>query len=149
MKIYAENREAKFNYEILEKFTAGLVLNGQEVKSIKTGKSTIRASYVTLKGNEAFLTGAVIPPYQPNNAPKDYNPERSRKILLTKKELDYLAGKGREKGLALVPLKLFDSRAMIKLELGLARGKKKKDKRESIKKKESAREIERALKTRG
>ncbi|MDP2909814.1 MAG: SsrA-binding protein SmpB [bacterium] len=149
MKVYAENREAHFNYEVLEKFAAGLVLNGQEVKSIKTGRATLRGSYVVLKNSEAFLTGSAIPPYQPNNAPKDYDPQRLRKLLLTKKELNYLIGKSNEKGLALIPLKLFDNRAMIKLEFGLGKGKKKKDKRESIKKKESEREIERELKTRG
>lgn len=149
MKVYAENREARFNYEILEKFEAGLVLNGQEVKSIKEGKATIRGSYIVLKGEEAFLIGATVPPYQPNNVSKDYDPQRSRKLLLNKKELQYLTGKGEERGLALIPLKLFDKHAIIKLEFGVGKGKKKTDKRESIKKRETEREIERELKMRG
>ncbi len=146
MKIYAENKEAHFNYEILEKLDAGLVLIGQEVKSIKEGKATIKGAYVVITNNEAFLIGATVPPYQPNNAPKGYNPARSRKLLLTKKELNYLIGKSEEHGLALIPLKLYDKYAMIKLEFGIGKGKKKRDKRESIKKRETDREIERSLK---
>jgi SsrA-binding protein len=149
MKIYAENKEAHFNYEILEKLDAGLVLIGQEVKSIKGGKATIKGAYVVITNNEAFLIGATVPPYQPNNAPKGYNPSRSRKLLLTKKELNYLIGKSEERGLALIPLKLYDKYAMIKLEFGIGKGKKKRDKRESIKKRETKREIERELKIRG
>jgi SsrA-binding protein len=149
MKIYAENKEAHFNYEILEKLDAGMVLIGQEVKSIKEGKATIKGAYVVITNNEAFLIGATVPPYQPNNAPKDYNPSRSRKLLLTKKELNYLIGKSEERGLALIPLKLYDKYAMVKLEFGIGKGKKKRDKRESIKKREAKREIERELKTRG
>ena len=149
MKIYAENKEAHFNYEILEKLDAGLVLIGQEVKSIKEGKATIKGAYVVITNNEAFLIGATVPPYQPNNAPKGYNPTRSRKLLLTKKELNYLIGKGEERGFALIPLKLYDKYAMVKLEFGIGKGKKKRDKRESIKKRETNREIERELKTRG
>jgi len=146
MKIYAENKEAFFNYEILDKFDAGLVLIGQEVKSIKEGKATIRGSYIIIRDREAFITGATIPPYQPNNAPVDYDPQRSRKLLLTKKELNYLIGKSEEKGFALIPLKLYDKYAMIKIQFGIGKGKKKKDKRESIKKREIEREIDRSLK---
>jgi len=149
MKIYAENDKAYFNYNILEKFEAGLVLLGTEVKAIKTGKVTIKGSYVTIEDNEAYLTGANIPPYQPKNAPPDYNPQRSRKLLLEKKEIDSLVGKSKESGIALVPLKIFDKNAKIKLEFAIAKGKKKYDKRETIKKRDTQREIDKALKSRG
>jgi len=149
MKIYAENDKAYFNYTILEKFEAGLVLLGTEVKAIKTGKVTIKGSYVTIEDNEAYLTGANIPPYQPKNAPPDYNPQRSRKLLLEKKEIDSLIGKSKESGIALVPLKIFDKNAKIKLEFGIGKGKKKYDKRETIKKRDTQREIDKALKSRG
>jgi SsrA-binding protein len=149
MKIYAENDKAYFNYNILEKFEAGLVLLGTEVKAIKTGKVTIRGSYITIEDNEAYLTGANIPAYQPKNAPADYNPQRSRKLLLEKKEINTLVGKSKESGIALVPLKIFDKNAKIKLEFGIGKGKKKYDKRETIKKRDTQREIEKALKSRG
>ena len=149
MKIYAENDKAYFNYNILEKFEAGLVLLGTEVKAIKTGKVTIKGSYVTIEENEAYLTGANIPAYQPKNAPENYDPKRSRKLLLEKKEIDTLVGKSKESGIALVPLKIFDKNAKIKLEFGIGKGKKKYDKRETIKKRDTQREIDKALKSRG
>ena len=146
MKIFSENKKAYFNYEILEKFEAGLVLLGTEVKSIKLGRINLAGSYAVPRGEEFFLVGAKIPPYQPKNAPTDYNPERSRKLLLNKKEIKYLIGKVKERGLTLIPLKIYTKNANIKLEFGIARGKKKFDKREAIKKKETSREIERVLK---
>ena len=149
MKIYAENDKAYFNYEILEKFEAGLVLIGSEVKSIKTGKITIKGAYVVIKDGEAYLIGANIPAYQPKNAPPDYDPKRSIKLLLEKAEIDSLIGKSKTAGIALVPLKIYDKNAKIKLEFGVGKGKKKFDKREDIKKRETKREIERELKSRG
>jgi len=146
MTTYADNRKAGFDYEILEKFQAGLVLNGQEVKSIKSGRIQLAGSYVVTRGDELFLLGATIPPYQPNNAPRDYNPERSRKLLLNKKEIKYLLGKVNERGLTLVPLRVYTMGAKIKLEFGLGKGKREFDKREKIKKRDTDREIERALK---
>ena len=146
MAVYAENRKAHFDYEILETFQAGLALQGQEVKSIQNGRIQLAGSYVVFRGDELFLIGAHIPPYQPANAPADYSAERSRKLLLRKEELRYLLGKGKEKGLTLVPLSVYNTKRKIKLEFGLARGKKKADKREDIKKRETKREIERALK---
>lgn len=145
MKILAENKKAYFNYQILEKFEAGMVLIGQEVKSIKIGRINLAGSYVVLRDNEAFLVGCKVPPYQPKNAPSDYNPERSRKLLLKKLEIKYLIGKSKQKGLTLVPLKVYTKRGNIKLEFGIARGKKKGDRRELLKKKEVKRRIERAL----
>ena len=146
MQIYADNRKALFNYEILEKFQAGLVLNGTEVKSIKSGRIQLAGSYVVARGEELFLVGATIPPYQPNNAPRDYNPERSKKLLLNKKEITYLLGKVKERGLTLVPLRVYSMKAKIKLEFGLGKGKREFDKREKIKKRDAGRDMERALK---
>lgn len=149
MKILALNRKAKFNYEILDKFEAGLVLNGQEVKSTKSGRMSLKGSYVVLRRNELYLVGANIPPYQPKNAPPDYNAERSRKLLLNKAEIKQLIGKTKEKGLTLIPLKVYTKYAKIKLEFGIGKGRAKTDKREIIKKRQAQREIERELKLRG
>lgn len=147
MKIFAENKKAYYDYEILEKFEAGLVLVGQEVKSIKNGLVNIKGSYVIIDPkNEVFLIGANIPPYQPKNAPKNYDPNRSRKLLLKKSEINYLTGKTRQKGLTLIPLKIYTKNGKIKIEFAIAKGKKKYDKRESIKKREFEREKERFLK---
>ncbi|MFH1180887.1 MAG: SsrA-binding protein SmpB [bacterium] len=147
MEILAENRKAYFNYEILEKFEAGIALIGQEVKSIKNGRISLQASYVIIsQDGEPFLIGANVPPYQPKNAPGDYNPERSRKLLLKKKEIRYLIGKSQEKSLTLIPLKVYTLKGKIKLEFGLAKGKKQYDKRETFKKRDVKREIERELK---
>jgi len=149
MKIFAENRRAYFNYQILQKFEAGMVLTGQEVKSIKLGRLSLKGSYVVLRGEEPYLIGAIIPPYQPKNTPLDYELERSRKLLLNKKEIKKLIGKIRERGLTLVPLRVYTKNAKIKLEFGIGRGKRKIDKRELIKKRETEREIEREIKLRG
>jgi SsrA-binding protein len=146
MAVYADNKKARMAYSILETFQAGLALNGQEVKSIKGGRINLAGSYVTFTGEELFLVGATIPPYQPANAPQNYNSERPRKLLLRKEELRYLIGKVKEKGLTLVPLKVYTNKRKLKLEFGLVKGKTKADKREDIKKRETNREIERALK---
>ena len=148
MRVLAENKKAYFNYQILEKFEAGISLIGQEVKSIKLRRINLAGSYVVLKNSEVFLVGANIPPYQPKNIPPDYNPERSRKLLLKKSEIKYLIGKVKQKGLTLVPLRVYTKRGKIKLGFGIARGKKKVDKRELIKKREIEREIRRALQER-
>lgn len=147
MPILAENKKAFFNYQILEKFEAGISLIGQEVKSLKTRGVNLAGNYVILRGEEVFWVGANIPPYQSKNAPSDYNPERARKLLLKKSEIKYLIGKSKQKGLTLVPLKLYTTKSgKIKLEFALVRGKRKIDKREQIKKREVEREIQRALK---
>ena len=149
MKVLARDKKAYFKYEILEKFEAGIILIGQEVKSIKSGRINLAGSYVVLKNNEVYLIGCHIPAYQPKNAPPDYNPERSRKLLLKKSEIKYLIGKSKQKGLTLVPLRVYTKRGKIKIEFAVARGKKKVDKRELIKKREAEREIRRELKSRG
>jgi len=149
-----KNKKAYFDYEILEKFQAGLVLTGQEVKSLRTRGISLSGTYVEIKPNkngsfEAFWVGANIPPYQMANAEKSYNPQRPRKLLLNRKEIDYLTGKNKEKGLTLVPLSVYTRTYKIKLEFGLAKGKKKFDKRESIKKRDIERKIKSEINTRG
>ena len=146
MAVFAQNKKARFDYEILETFQAGIVLIGQEVKAIKTGHISIKGSYVIVKENELFLIGANIAPYQPKNAPKDYDPERLRKLLLTKSEIKHLIGKIKQKGLTLVPIKVYTVKGKVKIIFGIGRGKKKYDKREAIKKREFDREKSRALK---
>ncbi len=146
IKPITENKKAYFNYEILEKFEAGISLLGHEVKSIKLGRMNLSGCYVVLKNEEVFLVGCQVPPYQPKNTPSDYNPERSRKLLLKKSEIKYLIGKANQQGLTFVPLKVYIKGGKIKLEFGVAKGLKKKDKRDLIKKKEINREIERSLK---
>ena len=146
MQIYAENRKAHFDYEIIEKYEAGLVLIGQEVKSIKNGHINLAGSYVVFRANQPELIGSKVPPYQPKNAPADYSPERARKLLLNKKEIDYLVGRANERGFSLIPLKVYEQSGRIKLEFGLARGKKKFDKKEKIKKRDVQRDIQREFK---
>ncbi|MBI2063193.1 MAG: SsrA-binding protein SmpB [Candidatus Yanofskybacteria bacterium] len=154
MQIYATNEKARFDYEILETLEAGIVLTGQEVKSIRRGSASIKGAYVKVLGpsigsgrsTEAWLLGATIPPYQAGNAPAGYDPQNSRKLLLKRSELKYLIGKSQEHGLTLVPIKLYNKNGLIKLEIGIGRGKKKSDKREKITKREVQRKIERAIK---
>lgn len=145
MKVFSENKKALFDYEVLEKFEAGLVLFGQEVKSIRTGHINLAGTYVSLASGEPFLLGSRIPPYQPNNAGAGYKEERERKLLLNKKEIDYLAGKTKTKGFSLIPLKIYDNNGRIKLEFGLAKGKKKYDKKEKIKSRDIERDTNREL----
>ncbi len=143
MTVYAQNKKAAFDYEIIETFEAGIELKGHEVKAIKASKVSIKGAYVKILGKEIFLIGALVSPYQPGNVPKDYEEQRDRKLLLTKKELDYLIGKQKEKGLTIVPIKLYNKRGKIKIEIGVARGKKKHDKRETIKKRDVERRLRR------
>ncbi len=151
MKIFSENKKAFYDYNILEKFEAGLVLLGTEVKSIKAGRINLTGSYVVFKKptesgySEPYLTGTKVPAWQPKNAPDEYNPERHRKLLLNKKEIIYLFGKSKERGFSLIPLKIYAKDGKIKLEFGLAKGKKKYDKKEKIKKKDVDREVNREL----
>jgi len=146
MSELATNRRANYDYEILERFEAGIELHGYEVKSIKTGHVSIAGSHVTVRNGAAWLLNSDIPPYQPKNMPKDYDHSRTRKLLLNKKEIDELTGRIKEKGLTAIPLRLYTAhgkRAVIKLEIGLARSKKQYDKRELLKKKEVERTIRR------
>ena len=142
---YASNPKAGFDYEILETIEAGIILEGHEVKSIKTGKASIKGSYVKILDGIPYLIGAIIAPYQPANTPASYDPQRSRKLLLSKKEVSDLIGTSQASGTTLVPLKLYDKKGLIKLLVGIARGKKKYDKREIIKKKDVSRAKQRGL----
>lgn len=144
-QIYSANKKALYDYEITEKYEAGLVLIGQEVKSIRGGHISLSGSYVIFRQGEPVLIGAKIPAYQPKNAPADYNPEQSRKLLLNKKEINYLAGKSQERGFSLIPLKVYEKNGRIKLEFALARGKRKYDKREKIKQRDTERQIRKRL----
>lgn len=144
MEPYAFNKKATFNYEILETFTAGIALSGYEAKSIKLGRFDLTGSHAIIRGNEAYLVGATIHPFQAKNAPTDYDPTRTRKLLLKRDEIAHLIGKLHE-GLTLVPLKSYNKRGFVKIELGLGRGKKTHDKRETIKKREVEREIRRNI----
>ncbi|AKM83848.1 TPA: SsrA-binding protein [Candidatus Campbellbacteria bacterium] len=148
MATFIRNKKVSFDYEILEKFDAGIELFGFEVKSIKSNHGNIEGSHITVRGGEAFLLNANIPPYQTANTPKDYNPERNRRLLLTKKELSELSGLEEKKGLTIVPISMYNKGKKIKIEIAVVRGKKKFDKRESIKKKDTERDLRREIKSR-
>ncbi len=141
-----ENKKALFDYEILEKYQAGLVLSGQETKSAKDGQINLKGTYVTFHGGEAYVTNMHIARYKPAGQLPEYDPTHSRKLLLRKKEIAYLQGKSLEKGLTIVPLKVYIKGRLVKIEIAVARGKHKYDKREAIKKKDLKREIEKAKK---
>ncbi|MBI2623183.1 MAG: SsrA-binding protein SmpB [Candidatus Liptonbacteria bacterium] len=138
----AENRRARFDYEVLETFEAGVVLKGHEVKSVKAKRMGLAGSRAIIRGGEVYLVGAQIPPYQPLNVPPDYAPDATRKLLLKQDEIKHLVGALRE-GTTLIPLNAHLKGNLIKIELALARGKKKHDKREAIKKRDSRREMKR------
>ncbi len=146
MDTLSENRKAYFNYEILEKFEAGIELKGYEVKAMKSGKASLTGAFATIKDNQIWLTNADISPYQPKNTPADYEPTRSRRLLLKKSEIGYLIGKMTSERLTVVPLRLYNKGGLIKVEIALVRGKRKHEKRETIKKRETQREIRRTLK---
>lgn len=144
--ILAENKKAFFDYEVLKKYQAGIILNGQEVKSIKSGRMSLNGCFVVLKDNEVFLLNADVPPYQPNNIYGEYDSKRSRKLLLKKSEINELIGKSHQKGLTMIPLKVYNHKGKVKVEFALCKGKRKTDKREKIKNREADREIQRSLK---
>lgn len=140
------HKRVYFDFEILDTFEAGLVLFGHEVKALRSGKAKLEGAHVVVRGGEAFLVGASIAPYQPANTPKDYDPERARKLLLSQKELRELDTKTEEKGLTAIPIRCYSKNGKVKLEIGVARGKKKVDKRETIKARDVKRDIDRTLK---
>lgn len=142
----ADSKKARYDYEILETLEAGIELLGMEVKSIKTHGAKLEGAYVTIRGGEAYMMQMSVPAYQPSNTPPDYDPLRIRRLLLTKKEIRKLADIEAGKGLTIVPLKVYNKGKKVKVSLGIARGKKQFDKRESIKKRETDRHIQRTLK---
>ncbi len=145
MANYAENRKAKFNYEILEELEVGMKLLGYEAKAVRAGKMNLDGSYAVIRGGELFLTNARIEPYQPKNTPESYEPDRARVLLASKKEITRLADLDKQ-GLTLVPISVYNKGRVIKLRLAVAKGKKKGDKRQTVKKREAEREIRRTLK---
>ena len=148
MASYAENRKAYFDYEILEKYECGIELLGQEVKSIREGKMSLEGAFVIIRGNEAFLINSNIPPYQPKNTQKDYDALRNRKLLLTKKEILELAKNDKNKSLTIIPISVYNKNRKIKVQIALVKGKKKFDKRETLKKRATDRDIRREIKDR-
>lgn len=145
MTVLAINKRANFDYDISDRYEAGLVLTGAEVKSVKTGHISLKESFVTIKGSELYLTNANIPPYKHAGDIKNYDPTRPRKLLLKKSEIRRLIGKVRTEGLTLVPIRVYTKKRYLKLEFGIGKGKKKFDKRESIKKREEERRMRKML----
>lgn len=142
----AVNRRAHFDYEILYTYEAGISLFGFEVKAVKTGHINLAGAYAMVRASEVWLLNATIPPYQAKNTPVDYDPARSRRLLLHKSEIKELIGATTEKGLTIVPLKVYTKHNLVKIQLGLGSRKKKGDKREMIKRRDADREIARTLK---
>ncbi len=148
MKSLISHKRAYFDFEILETFEAGISLLGTEVKSIRHGQGKLEGAHVVIRGGEAFLVGSSIPAFQKKNTSTTYDPERTRKLLLTRKEIAELHQKSEKQGLTIVPIKLYNKASKLKLEIAIAKGKKKQDKREAIKKRDTNRDIERELKSR-
>jgi SsrA-binding protein len=146
IKILADNRQARFQYEFLETFEAGLVLTGTEVKSIRAGKINLRDSYGLLRNGEAWLLNAHISPHATTSVYYNHEPTRTRKLLLHKKEIRKLIGSVDREGLTLVPVKMYLKGGRVKVVLALARGKKLHDKREDLRKKDDKRDMARAMK---
>ncbi len=146
-KIVAENRKARHEYHLLERYEAGLVLTGTEVKSLRAGGATLQRAYADVRDGEVWLVGAHIAEYGQGNI-ANHDPDRDRKLLLHRKEIASLIGKVRERGFTLVPTKLYFKNGKAKVELALARGKEQRDKRRDIAKRDAERQMERALKSR-
>ena len=142
--VIQDNKKARFDYEILEVFEAGIVLMGSEVKSLRDKNIQLKDSYVSFSDGEAFLQNAHISPYQASSY-NNHHPERLRKLLLKRKEINQLMGKVQERGLSVVPLKIFFKKGLVKLDLGLVRGKKSHDKRQSIKERESNKSLKQTM----
>ena len=140
----AENKKARFDYELSETFVGGIVLTGHEAKSAKMGRMDLSGSHAIVRGGEVYLLNSSIHSFQKGNAPENYEELRTRKLLFSKKELQEIVGRI-QSGFSLVPIKAFIAHGFIKIELALAHGKKKSDKRETIKKREVEREIQRGV----
>jgi len=146
MSTYANHKKARFDYEILDTYEAGIVLTGNEAKSIRNNRAKLEGAFVVIRGSEAFIVGMQIPAFQPANAPKNYEIDQTRKLLLSKKQIAELDQKTNTDRLTCIPLKLYNKSRKIKLEVALARGKKHHDKRETLKARDNKRDIERTLK---
>lgn len=139
----AENKRARFDYEIIETYEAGIELFGFEAKAVRTGKLNLSGSYVIIRGEEAYLINADLAPYQPLNTPEDYDSKRTRRLLLKRREIKELMGRVKESGLTILPLNVYTKGTLIKIKIGLGKPKKQRDKRETIKKRETDREMRR------
>jgi SsrA-binding protein len=146
-KLITDNRRARYDYELLERLEAGIVLTGTEVKSLRAGKASLQHAFAHVRDGDVYLVGANIPEY-PQASRQNHDPDRDRKLLLHRREIDSLAGKVKEKGLTLVPTRLYFKDGRVKVELALARGKEARDKRRDIAEREAKRQIDRALKER-
>jgi len=146
MSVYATNKRARFDYEILDSFEAGIELSGFETKAVRLGKINLAGSQAIVRNNQVWLVNAEIAPYQPKNLPPEFSAGRTKRLLLRREEIKALLGKTQEKGLTIIPLSVYSKAGRIKIELGLARRKKKADQREAIKKREAKREMESTLK---
>ncbi len=142
-KTVASNRKARHDYEILERFEAGIVLTGSEVKSLRQGRASLAEAYARIRGGEAWLENMHIPPYEQGEK-RGYDPLRDRKLLLHRREIDRLIGKQKEQSLALIPMRVYFSHGLAKVELGLGRGKREYEKRQATLKRLADREMERA-----
>lgn len=142
-----ENERVRFDYDILEEMEVGIELFGYEVKSLRAKQGSLKGARVVARGGEAYLVGATIPPWQLANAPKSYDPGRTRRLLLKKAEIAHISSAEGQAGLTIVPLRVYDAKRHLKLSLAIARGKKKQDKRQSIREREEKRRIQRTLKT--
>ncbi len=145
-KVVAENRQARFEYEILETFEAGIELVGTEVKSVRAGKANLRDGFALIRNGEVWLHNVHISPHDTASQYFNHDPRRTRKLLMHRQEIRKLIGKVEQQGLTLVPLKMYLKRGWVKISLALARGKKLHDKREDLKQKQAKREIQRAMK---
>jgi SsrA-binding protein len=143
MPTLLDYKRAHFDYEILEKFEAGIELLGFEVKSIKKKQGSLEGAYVIIRGGEAFAMNVFVPPYQEKNTPGDYEPRRNRRLILAKKDIAHLADVEEGKGLTIVPISIYNKGNLIKVAVAVVRGKKKYDKRESIKTRETERTVRR------
>lgn len=143
-----ENKKARMNYEFLEEFEAGLELLGFEVKALRSKHGSLEGAHVIVRGSEAYIVGMTIPPYQANNTPGEYEPDRTRRLLLKKKEIDILLGQESRKGLTVVPVSIYNKGKVLKVRVAVARGRKKYDKRDVLKTRDAKREIDRTLKNR-
>ena len=141
-----KNRKATFNFEVLEKFEGGLQLTGFETKAVREGKASLDGSFIISRGGELFLKNVEIQPYQPNNIPKGFEPGRLIKVLVKRKDIDKLTQKTDKEKLSLIPLAIYPKAKKLKIEFALGKGKKKSDKRQTIKKREDTRDIMRTLK---
>lgn len=145
-KHLVENKKARLEYEFMDTYEAGIELLGAEVKSLRLGHGSLIGARVVVRGGEAYLIGSTIPPYQAGNTPKSYDPERTRRLLLSRKELNTLAGEESQKGLTLVPVMVYNKGQVLKLLFALAKKKKKHDKRATLKERDDRRSMDRTLK---